>query len=311
MKNHIGEILNKSDYLFCPASLKIGKVISADSTAGKLENPKSLFYQFFKFEHFTTYVGKYGVAICKWTKRTKKEEIILYSDKNFINKLNKYKKLKDFYNKALFEYKSCKIKHLKKDILDNKDVVFRLKGGELILSKNKFTLKINNQTLTNLLKIDIVVDEIYKDYVKYRFIFEDKYLCLHKSQIIDLEEFEKIIPFFMKVYNFNNKAKIFQTIIDELKKIEEEKEFNHFLKEEKKYEQNLKYIPLFMVLFGGFVYLISLFFNQNFYHIGILVSIISSILITISDYEFDDYRKKLLRTAIYIDFFIFVLMGLL
>jgi hypothetical protein len=310
MYNHIGEPLSKNDYLFCPSPLKIGKVISADSTAGKFETPKSLFYQFFKFEHFTTYVGKYGVAICRWTKRNKKEEIILYSDKNFINKLYKYKKLKDFYNKALLEYKNCKIKHLKKDILDNKDVVLRLKGGELILSKNRFILKTKNQTLIDLLKIDIVVDEIYKD-KKYMFIFEDKYLYLHKSQIIDLEEFEQIIPFFMKVYNFSNKAKIHQAIINELKEITETKDFNNFLKEEKKYEQNLKYIPLFMTLFAGFVYLISLFFNQNFYHIGILVSIITLIFVSISDYKFDDYRKKLLRTAIYIDFFIFVLMGVL
>jgi len=311
MTKHNGEKLTKNDYLFCPASLKIGKIISVDSTAGKLENPKSLFYQFFKFEHFTTYVGKYGVAICKWTKKTKKEEIILYNDRNFINKLNKYKKLKGFYNKALEEYKKCKIKHLKKDILDDKDVVLRLKGGELILSKNKFILKIKNQTLTNLLKIDIVVDEINKDYIRYRFIFEDRYLCLYKSQIIDLEEFEQILPFFIKVYNFDNKAKIFQTITDELKKIEEEKEFSHFLQEEKKYEQNLKYIPFFMVLFAGFVYLISLLFKQNFYHIGILIAIIASISISISDFNLDDYRKKLLRTAIIIDFCIFVFMGLL
>ena len=43
----------------------------------------------------------------------------------------------------------------------------RLKGGELILSKNKFILKIKNQTLTNLLKIDIIIDEINKNYIRY------------------------------------------------------------------------------------------------------------------------------------------------
>jgi len=311
MKNHIGERLKGNDYLFCSASLKIGKIISADSTAGKLENPESLFYQFFKFEHFTTYVGKYGVSICKWTKTKKTEEIILYNDIDFLFKLKKYKKLKDFYNKALFEYKKCKIKHLKKDILDNKGVVLRLNGGELILSKNKFILKTKNQTFTDLLKIDIVVDEIYKDNVKYRFIFEDKYLCLSKSQIIDLEEFEQIIPFFMKVYNFDNKAKIYQTIINELQEIEETKEITHFLKEENKYEQSLKYIPFFMILFAGFVYLISLIFDVNFAYIGVLMSMISSIFVNVSDYKFDDYRKKLLSTAIIIDFFIFVFMGLL
>ena len=49
-----------------------------------------------------------------------------------------------------------------------------------------------------------------------------------------------------------------------------------------------------MVLFARFVYLISLLFKQNFYHIGILIAIIASISISISDFNLDDYRKKLL-----------------
>jgi len=49
-----------------------------------------------------------------------------------------------------------------------------------------------------------------------------------------------------------------------------------------------------MILFAGFVYLISLLFKQNFYHMGILIAIIVSISISISDFNLDDYRKKLL-----------------